>query len=158
MRNNLTRSEIIARIRAMITENIQNTGLHIQGVMDNPPFYYTIGLLEEHGFEIFNMGLPHEAAFGIFNVVHAELKKGMKIEVGKVYSMENTRWARSPIKFIKADHPLLFDKWCIQAREWWQKEFPVYQMVFTDHRNIFPGDEGFDEFMGQIQQLLVAKK
>lgn len=159
MKNELARERIQTRIQQMIGQNIEATGLHIQGVLDTPSFCYSIGLLPRFDFEIICFALPHEHAFVIFNSIHESLKDGFRIELNKVYAPEDVEWMNHPVKFVRADHPLLFDKWMGQSRTWWGCEHPVYQLVLADAQGILPGEEGFDhEYMDPRQRILIAKR
>ena len=152
------RENMHPKIRAMTEDNIEKYGVAIMGVGDNPSFSYTIGLVEPFGFEIITVGLPPRIAQIILNDIHKSMKEGLVLELEKIYTPEETPWANLPMKFIKADHPLLFEKYLVQARCWWGRDFPVYQMVFSDRAGLLPGQDGYDhEYMDPRQHLLVVK-
>lgn len=142
-------------MRLQTAEHIAKYGMSVIGVGDNPSFTYTIGLFERFGFELITVGLNPNTARMIFNHIHHSLKEGFKIELSKIYAGEENPWANLPMKFELANHRNMFDKYAVQAWGWWDREIPIYQMVFSDRDGLLPGQAGYDHaYMDPRQTLL----
>lgn len=126
------------KVRPLVAQH----GFMVQAVADDPPFSYTVGLLETFGYEVIVFMLDMVNAHTIIHNIVRELKKGVKYEPGRRYS-ENKLIEQYPIMFMECD-PAKLDGYVNIARCYWDREdVAVRQFVLCDRHGNFPGDPGY---------------
>ncbi len=134
---------------AEVTKNIAEYGQHLAGVLGDPGFTYTVGLLPAVGYELIMCGPPPPIAAIVLNDIGAALRKGLTLEFDKPYSL----FTNLPVKFLMCG-PKAQEVNGI-ARRHFRVEVPMAQIVLCDRAGKFPGEAGFDHaYMDPRQPLL----
>jgi hypothetical protein len=123
---------------AKIRSTIKRCGRQLFGIMDDPPFIYTIGNALHDLPELLCIGFNDAAAGRLLNAASE-----MMIECGAAFTdrelMFSTSW-RFPVMAIHAD-PLVKALYTIQAGQFLgHEDYQVIQIVIPDERGRYPDD------------------
>ena len=130
-------------------EDIERCGTSVIGVMDNPTFSYTTGLLEKFNHpEIIIFGLHPEVAQEFLNLLRDRIADGETFEEGKDYDEIAHGFTT---RFVEVDdakgQPDYFGAG-LRYYKHYQPElaeaYQAIQLVYPDAENRFPWDEGYD--------------
>ncbi|WP_069661298.1 DUF4262 domain-containing protein [Arcticibacter eurypsychrophilus] len=141
------------------TLNIDKFGLQVIMVGStsyNPSFAYSIGLTQTYKHaEIICFGLPNDLGHAIINDLAEIIKKGEKIDTGKIYTeiFQDSRAA-----FIKVDKRNIADYFGAALNYYGDKGFDALQVVWTDRNDKFPWEDTFEEEFLYKQPLLDRNK
>lgn len=129
--------------------------LSIVGVMDNPPFAYTVGLSTTSvGAEIVIIGLRPERAAVILNDIADAVRDGKTIQT----DVPDARWANMPCVFKRATAPETFEKYAPMPARFYGLPVNVLQMVLPDMAGKFPWEKGYAAgYMDKRQPRLFAE-
>lgn len=126
------------KVRPLVAQH----GFMVQAVGDNPPFSYTVGLLETFGYEVIVFMLDMINAHTLIHNIVRELKRGVQYEPGRRYP-ENKVIEHYPIMFMECD-PAKLDGYVNIAKCYWDRDdVAVRQLVLCDRYGNFPGDTGY---------------
>lgn len=137
-----------------IVRNIENLGWSLMGVLDEPPYLYTVGL--EHSFEhpeLIVLGMPTTLAAGLLNELGNKIAQGWHFREGDF----------CPGEAVHCSCPLLFGEVSQEAQSdyllyahWFYhgNDFRTLQVLWPDRHNRFPGDPCFSEELVEQQPLL----
>jgi hypothetical protein len=117
-----------------------------------PSFAYSVGLWQKYGHpEIICFGLPTKTLHPIINDVAEIIKKGQKIETGKIYDQifQNNR-----AEFLRVDKRNIGDYFAMAINYYSNYDFPALQLIWTDRNDKFPWDEDFEKEFVYKQPLL----
>lgn len=147
---------LFMNINQKIKDDIARDGVSIISVMsdgENPGFAYTVGLWETYKHpELITVGLPPQAAHGIFGEVMRMLDKGEAIETMKRYD----RLANLPLAFInveskhKEQYMLMLDNHYGAESE----NIHAMQMLWPDPKGVLPYEAGYDSKYDEAQPML----
>ncbi|HKB36628.1 MAG TPA: DUF4262 domain-containing protein [Gemmataceae bacterium] len=135
--------------------DVAEFGWHVVGVDDNPygPDYaFSVGLYHTLGHpEILIMGLPHETAAQLINVMGESIRGGQRYERGKRYDdiAEGYPLAFVPVAPRYYPDYLGYALWFY--RGW---HFPTLQCIWPDKQGLFPWDPGYDSRYFDHQRVL----
>lgn len=133
----------------VVAENITEFGQHLVGVMGDPFFAYTVGLMPHAGHELIVYGLPPRIAAAILNDIGACLREGLVLE----FDTPDSRFTNLPVKFMKCG-PQAQEVNGV-ARQRHGGDVPMVQVILCDCAGKFPGEAGFDHaYMDYRQPLL----
>lgn len=160
----------LQKIRAMV----QDQGYIVQGVMDNPPMFYTVGLasprqelsvlpLESAGLEggtsvllpkipeLVLMGLDPEIGNAILHEVAEMLLHGLTLEEGKNY---DTVFKGFPARFVRLTAEQIRSHLRIaMVLHKGPDLFDAWQVLWPDPEGRFPGDVGVIPKYAAMQDL-----
>lgn len=117
-----------------------------------PSFAYSIGLWAKFNHpEIICFGFSAQTLHTIINDVGDLVKSGQKIETNKTYDniFENNK-----AEFVKVDNRNVSDYFGIAIDIYNSDSFPAIQLVWTDRKDRFPWEKGFEEEFIYKQPLL----
>lgn len=118
----------------------------------SPSFAYSIGLWQKFKHpELICFGLRTQTLHTIINDVADLVKDGQFIQAGKTYDniFENSR-----TEFLHVDKRNLSDYFGTAIDFYNSKDFPAFQLVWTDRNNKFPWETDFEEDFIHKQPLL----
>jgi hypothetical protein len=152
--NRLTIDERRALMQVKIGRDIEQHGCFVMCVFgegDQPPFAYSIGLLDTFQVpEVIIFGLQYENMARLINALAHNLRNGKRYEPGQAYD----GIAGVPIFFgqVEDQH---FDTYLGQAQMHHKRDiFPALQIVWPDTKGVFPWHDGFEERLRKNQPLL----
>ncbi|WP_293946979.1 MULTISPECIES: DUF4262 domain-containing protein [unclassified Sphingobacterium] len=135
--------------------NVEKFGLEVINVVASnylPSFSYSIGLTQTYQHpEIICIGLSMKLAHIIINDVADLIKHGQGIESNKVYT---NIFNNSKAMFLNVDPRNIADYFGNGLNYYRGKEFDALQLIWTDHNDKFPWEEGFEEEFLYAQPLL----
>lgn len=135
--------------------NVAKHGWHIVGVMadkNSPPFTYSIGIQYTLGHpEFLIMGLGHETAARLINLMGDAIRGGQHYEAGQRYEGIAEGF---PLAFVAMDRR--YYREYLGYALWFYRtlDFPVLQCVWPDQAGRFPGEPGYDSRFFQVQRIL----
>lgn len=138
-------------------KNIEKFGWEVvlvNGTKYFPSFGYTIGLTKNYNHpEIISFGLTIETLHTILNNAGELVKSGQKIEIGKDYSdfFENSK-----SQFLKVHQSSLNDYFGTALEYYGNSKFSAFQLVWTDTKDKFPWETGF-EYKYKFKQPLLDR-
>jgi len=135
--------------------NIEKYGLQVISIRASeylPSFSYSIGLLESYQHpELICFGLSTDLMHTLINDVAALIKQGEKTESGRNY---DNIFANSDAQFVQVDARNVPDYFTLALKYYQLDQIPAIQLVWTDRKNRFPWDMGFEEEFVYKQPLL----
>jgi len=135
--------------------NIEKYGLQVISIRASeylPSFSYSIGLLESYQHpELICFGLSTDLMHTLINDVAALIKQGEKAESGRNY---DNIFANSDAQFVQVDARNVPDYFTLALKYYQLDQIPAMQLVWTDRKNRFPWDMGFEEEFVYKQPLL----
>lgn len=146
---------IANKIQQMITQNIEQYGLHVQYVFaseDTPSFIYTIGMTDIGAPELLMFSLPPEAVQGCINQMYQEIRMSQR---PKNADRITDLWS-VPMILESVDSQDAAE-YTVQAEEYYRGRGvkPVYkQMVWPDTNGKYPHQHGFDPKFKAAQPYL----
>lgn len=115
-------------------------------------FAYSVGLWQKYGHpEIICFGLPTKTLHLIINDVAEIVKKGQKIETGKIY---NQIFQKSRAEFVTVDKRNIGDYFAMAINHYNNYDFPALQLIWTDRNDRFPWEADFENEFVYKQPLL----
>ena len=148
-----------------LLSDVKEYGWHIVSVFDNrpldnpsPSFSFSVGLYLNHEQpEIVLMGLPNMNAPQIINQVGAFTRGGGQIVPGKRYSgfIAGREVIFRPVHTSQYPEYLGSALWFY--RSLLPETFPALQLVWPDHRGVFPWEDGFAQEYSSQQHTLWEK-
>lgn len=147
-----------ARFFQKIEDDIERVGWSAVGVMDNPPFTYTVGLTESYDHpELIIYGIGAETAHGILSVAVHHIEKEYEGGVGKTYEAgQRYDEILDGYEVLFVDHPADFP--LTAAASYYKamgKEWEALQLVWPDVEGKFPGEESMDPDYEKAQEQKV---
>jgi len=144
-------SNLLAQTKA----NIVKYGLQVIMVQRSeyqPSFAYSIGLFETYKQpEIICFGLPDTLGHAIINDVAALMKNG---EVIQPYTNYNNVFKNSRAEFLPVEASNIACFFGAALNYYQELAFPALQLVWTDRKDLFPWEPGFEEEFRYEQPLL----
>lgn len=141
-------------IHEKIASDVLHHGFSVVAVasdgISSPQFAYTVGLYSRIGFELFVAGLPMMYAHAIITSLVDSMNFARDVKT--------TEHTNLPMVLKDADQNLgkLYDKFVVQAKNYWNREIQIVQIVLCDKNAKFPWDEDFDHaYMDARQPLFV---
>jgi hypothetical protein len=140
-----------------IIEAVQEYGWAVQlipaGDETEPAFAYTVGLFASFGHpELIVFGLPHDVMHAMLNACGELVRSGTKLSsrvlLDGVLEQRPVRLS-SVVERRSYEQHVGYAMWFNKGRE-----FPLLQVTWPDKRGHFPGDDGFDAGVRQLQPLL----
>ena len=117
-----------------------------------PSFAYSIGLKETYNHpEIISFGLSPQLLHEIINDVVEIIKKEGIINTEKEY---DNIFQNSRAKFLQIDKRNIEDYFGVAIKYYDNSEFEGLQLIWTDRKNKFPWENGFEEEFKFKQPLL----
>jgi hypothetical protein len=117
-----------------------------------PSFAYSIGLWKKFGHpELISFGLTTETLHAIINLAADIVKSGQTIQTGKTYT---DFFETGKSEFVTVDKRNLRDYFGCAIDFYNTLDFPALQLVWTDRKDKFPWDMGFEEEFIYKQPLL----
>ncbi len=136
--------------------NIEKYGMQVVGISETdylPSFSYSIGLYESYLHpEIICFGLPTDLAHTIINDVANLIKNGETIALNQEYGDQIFKESRA--QFLQVDAKNIEDYFGAALNYYKHDNFSALQLVWADHNNKFPWENGFDEKFIYDQPLL----
>jgi hypothetical protein len=145
------------RAEDFIAGAVQQFGWAVQlipaGGEAEPAFAYTVGLFASFGHpELIVFGLRHEVMHAMLNACGERVRRGTKLAPGVL------------LDDILEQHPVRL-RAVVERRSYEQHvgyamwfndggDFPLLQVTWPDKRGCFPGDDGLDPGLRQLQPLL----
>lgn len=152
-------------IKAMVNEMIEEAGhgmLHVfpREKDDGPAFTYTIGLYPQIGYELILFLPDARISQIVLNSIAETAKSGVQIPLDTIIPSSEPSaptindWASTAMCFKECDAPDLWDKYAVQAREFFGHEVPVRQALFPDRAGKFPWEPGCAPSFLSTQRIL----
>ena len=117
-----------------------------------PSFAYSIGLWQTYQHpEIICFGFSNDLGHTILNDVAELIKNGERMEAGKNY---DNIFEDSKAEFLNVALDNISDYFGTALNYYEGNKFPALQLVWTDHDDKFPWEEGFEEKFRYKQPLL----
>ena len=139
--------ELLDKIHADI-EKFGWSAIYVYPDASNPvPFGYTVGMMETYGHpELIVYGLGTEDAHGVLRNAARLIKNGEVLTDGESYK----EIVDEPYSIEARSHhsgpPM---NW---ATKYYDQETEAIQLVWPDKEGLFPGEEGCNERINEIQQ------
>ena len=146
--------EQILRVEDNINKHIKESGWFV-AMFDRtnylPSFAYTIGLWKNYGHpELIVFGLTTETLHEVLNIGGEKIKQGKKLETD---TLTDDFFQNSKSILIEVDQSNIKDYFGY-AIEFYGKQFPAFQIVWTDRSDHFPWEEGYEDEFKYQQPLL----
>ncbi|MGE3801724.1 MAG: DUF4262 domain-containing protein [Candidatus Kapaibacterium sp.] len=122
-----------------------------EGQDDIPSFGYTIGLFDNYGLpEVVLFGLEVEDLHQAINDAASQM-----VEEGTIDCLDENHSILDEVMIRSIEvSPLNIPEYFGYAVEFYQKPFPVFQLIWSDFNGNFPWDDGFAEDLKSLQPLL----
>lgn len=138
-----------------ILKDIEEYGWTIMAIEASdylPSFAYTTGLWKNYQHpEIIAFGLPVQTLHIILNEAGDMVKAAKPIRLNKLY---NDFFENGNVEFLSVHSSNIGDYFGAAIQFYGTETFPALQLSWTDRKNKFPWDEGFEEEFIHKQPML----
>lgn len=131
---------------------VKTRGFLIQSMSYDPPFSYTVGLLDKIGFELITFTLDATMAGSVLYNTVDEIVAGTKFPLDEPVP-NNKIIERYPVLFKRCDPELQKGYLHLADTYWVDKPVVARQLVLPDSLGRFPGEDGYD----MLNQTLLYK-
>lgn len=137
----------IGDLLASLDRMVDDIGWACTGVLDDPPWTYTIGLVETYQHpELVITGLPPEVAQGVFAAAVEQIKTGIRFEPGQDYEGIAVGFYVRFLPLAETATPQLR-----AARRRNGDDFEALQLIWPDRDGRFEVAEALQPLMGMAQ-------